>query len=141
MKDNPIAAWLKENGRTTEWLAKQVGTKPGWLSSVGNRKRPPSSILAASLERITGIPASVWGEGMSLPETKLSAVKADMAAQRWGDALLKAAKFADLGDEKAHILKAREALLRPVFQRQIGRDPDALIAAGVAALRRRYGDV
>lgn len=78
---------------------------------------------------------------MSLPATKLSAVKADMAAQRWGDALLKAAKFADLGDEKAHILKAREALLRPVFQRQIGRDPDALIAAGVAALQRRYGDV
>ena len=78
---------------------------------------------------------------MSLPATKLSAVKADMMAARWGDALLKAAKFADLGDEKTHILKAREALLRPAFQRQIGRDPDALIAAGVAALRRRYGDV
>lgn len=60
MKDNPIATWLKENGRTTEWLAAQVGTKPGWLSSVGNRKRKPSGILAASLERITGIPATTW---------------------------------------------------------------------------------
>jgi hypothetical protein len=62
MKDNPIAAWLKENGRTTEWLAAQVGTKPGWLSSVGTRKRKPSSILATSLERITGIPASEWAK-------------------------------------------------------------------------------
>ena len=73
-------------------------------------------------------------------ETKLSKVKADMAAGRWGDAILRAAKFGVLGEEKAAILKAREALLRPRFQRQLGRDPDALIQGGCAALVRRYGD-
>lgn len=74
-------------------------------------------------------------------QTKLSKVKADMDAGNWGDAILRAAKFGDLGEQKADILKAREALLRPVFQRQIGRDPNALISAGVAALQERYGHV
>ncbi len=74
-------------------------------------------------------------------ETKLSKVKADMAAGNWGNAILRAAKFGELGDEKDDIMKAREALLRPRFQRQIGRDPDALIQAGCNALVRRYGNV
>ena len=64
MKDNPITLWLRANGRTSDWLAKQCGTTAKWLSAVGNGTRPPSSILAASLERVTdgGIPASVWGK-------------------------------------------------------------------------------
>ena len=74
-------------------------------------------------------------------ETKLSKVRKAMAESRWGDAILMAAKFADLGNEAAEIMKAREGLLRPRFQRQIGRDPDILIEAGCAALRRRYGYV
>lgn len=73
--------------------------------------------------------------------TKLSQVQAYMRAGDYRAAVLMAAKFADLGDERGAILSAREAYLRPGFQKQIGRDPDALIAAGAAALKRRYGDV
>lgn len=75
---------------------------------------------------------------MPLPETKLSILKRHVANGECREAILLAAKFADLGDAKADILKAREAYLRPAFQKQLGRNPDALIAAGCAALRRRY---
>lgn len=73
-------------------------------------------------------------------ETKLSKLQGFMQAGLWGDAILLAAKFGELGAEKESILKAREGLLRPAFQRQIGRDPDELISAGVDALTRRYGN-
>jgi hypothetical protein len=73
--------------------------------------------------------------------TKLSQVQTHMRAGDYRAAILMAAKFADLGDEKAAILSAREAYLRPDFQRQLRRDPAALIAAGCAAMDRRYGDV
>jgi hypothetical protein len=73
-------------------------------------------------------------------QTKLSKLKEFMQEGMWGDAILLAAKFGDLGAEKESILKAREGLLRPTFQRQIGRDPNALIDAGVDALTRRYGN-
>ena len=73
-------------------------------------------------------------------QTKLSKLKRFMAEGLWGDAVLLAAKFRELGVEKETILKAREGLLRPKFQRQIGRDPDYLMNEGVAALKRRYGN-
>ncbi len=44
----------------------------------------------------------------------------------------------NLGDEKAAITRGWEAFARPDFCRQLKRDPDALIADGVAALIRRY---
>jgi hypothetical protein len=78
---------------------------------------------------------------MGLPETKLSQVRCHMRAGDYRAAILMAAKFADLGAEKTAILSAREAYLRPDFQRQLRRDPDHLIAAGCAAMNRRYGNV
>lgn len=60
MKHNPIADWLKAQGRTSDWLAKEVGCSANWLSSVGTGNKTPSPILVASLERVTGIPASAW---------------------------------------------------------------------------------
>lgn len=74
-------------------------------------------------------------------ETKISILRRNMAGGMWREAVLLAAKFQDLGAEKAAILKAREAILRPQFQRQIGRSPEVLIDDGIAALVRRYGDV
>lgn len=74
-----------------------------------------------------------------LPPTKLSILRDHMAREDWRAALKLAASFPSLGDEKAPILKAWEAFARPDFQRALGRDTDALIAEGVAALRRRYG--
>lgn len=72
--------------------------------------------------------------------TKLDAVRASMRAGDWAMAITLAAKFPRLGDEQADIMRAREALLRPAFQRQLGKDPVALIEAGKAALLRRYPD-
>jgi len=70
--------------------------------------------------------------------TKLSMVKEAAARGDWRKAILLAAKFGDLGAERDAILSAREAINRPDFQRQLKRDPDALLAAGVAALKARY---
>lgn len=65
-------------------------------------------------------------------------IRALVEAGRFRDALLRAAKFQDLGPQRDRILSAREAYQRPDFQRQIGKDPDALVAAGIAALKERY---
>lgn len=73
-----------------------------------------------------------------LPPKKIETLRAFMAAGDWRSALRLAASFARLGDEKLAITRAWEASQRPQFYRAIGRDPQALIDAGVAALRRRY---
>ena len=75
---------------------------------------------------------------MPLPPTKLSQLLALMDQGKWHDAIRFAAKFPVLGDQEAAIRKANEAILRPDFQRQIGRDPAALIEGGIAALKQRY---
>ena len=71
---------------------------------------------------------------------KLDYVRDAMRAGNWPLAIQLAAKFPELGAAKADILKAREAILRPDFQRQIGRCPAQLIEAGKAALIGRYGN-
>jgi len=74
----------------------------------------------------------------AVPPTKLSQLKAAAAAGDWPGALRIAARFPNLGAHRDAILRAHNALLRPDFYRQIGRDPDAAVAAGIAALRARY---
>ncbi len=69
--------------------------------------------------------------------------KVDMLARyiQAGDyrrALSLPAKFPQLGTHAAAIRKAHEAYQRPDFYRQIGTDPNKLVAAGIAALRARY---
>lgn len=71
-------------------------------------------------------------------QTKLSKLKDKVAAGDWNGAILIAAKFQELGEERDAILSAREAILRPAFQRMIKKDPAALIEAGKQALVRRY---
>lgn len=70
--------------------------------------------------------------------TKLSKVQEAASEGDWNRAILLAAKFQDLGGHRDAILSAREAINRPDFQRQLKRDPETLIAAGIAALRARY---
>lgn len=71
-------------------------------------------------------------------ETKLSKLVACAAANDWQGALRIAARFQDLGDERTAIKRAHEVHANPDFYRQLGNDPEALIAAGIAALKRRY---
>jgi hypothetical protein len=72
-------------------------------------------------------------------QTKLSQLVALMKAEQWDAAIKFAAKFPDLGDEKANITRAKDAILNPRFYQQLGRDVPALIQEGRAALLRRYG--
>lgn len=71
--------------------------------------------------------------------SKLRKIQALVAAQDWRAALSSAAKFPRLGAQEQAIKRGHEAMQRPGFQRQIGRDPEQQIAAGIAALRERYG--
>jgi hypothetical protein len=77
---------------------------------------------------------------MNMPVTKLSLLRGAMAAGDWHAAIAIASKFGDLGTHKAPIMSAREAYTRPDFQRQLGRDPEALKTSGIAALKERYGE-
>ena len=72
--------------------------------------------------------------------TKLSQLRSLMAADQWSDALAVAARFPRLGAHAVAITRAHNARLRPCFYQELGQDPAALVAAGVAALRDRYGD-
>lgn len=84
------------------------------------------------------VEANITVLGDSAISTKLDQLKKHVAHGDMRAAILLAAKFQQLGDARNAILSAREAYLRPEFQKQLGRDPQALIDAGVAALRGRY---
>lgn len=72
-------------------------------------------------------------------ETKISQLKTAAAKGDWTTALRIAARFPQLGEHGPRIVRAHEAGHNPRFYRQLGKDPEALIADGVAALRERYG--
>lgn len=73
------------------------------------------------------------------PPRKLDTLLALMRAERWTEALAYAAKFPDLGEWDAAIRRGHQAGWAPDFYRQIGRDPAAMVQAGITALRARYG--
>jgi hypothetical protein len=75
---------------------------------------------------------------VSEPPKKIEILRGLMARGDWQGALRLAAKFPRLGEHKARIERGWEAIQRPDFYRQIGRNPDALIADGIAALKERY---
>jgi hypothetical protein len=70
--------------------------------------------------------------------TKLSIVKNHLANGRIRDALRLAKSFARLGEHATAITRAWDALQRPDFYRELGMDPDQLVADGVAAMRARW---
>ena len=61
-----------------------------------------------------------------------------MAAGDWRRAVAFAARFPQLGEHRGAILDAQLAYTNPAFARGVRKDPDALIAAGIAALQARY---
>lgn len=72
------------------------------------------------------------------PPRKLDKLLAFMAAGRWDRALSLAASWPDLGEQRERIRAAAAAQLSPGLYRGMGKDPDALVADGVLALRERY---
>lgn len=78
-------------------------------------------------------------QAMTLPPSKLSILKAHAARNDWRSALKVAAQFQQLGNEKAAITRAWQAIQSPEFYESIGQNPTQLIEAGIAALKTRYG--
>jgi hypothetical protein len=74
----------------------------------------------------------------AMPPTKLSLLRAAAGAGEWPRALSIAAKFPQLGAHKEAITRAHNAIQSPSFYQQLGQDPAALVAAGIAALQARY---
>jgi hypothetical protein len=75
---------------------------------------------------------------MPQPPTKLSLLRRAASEGNWKQALSIAAKFQDLGTQEAAIRRARECIWNPGFYQQLGRNTEAAIAAGIAALKERY---
>ena len=65
-------------------------------------------------------------------------MKAAVAAEDWHTALRLAKELSTIGEDESVVSRAWEALVRPDFLRQVRKDPDAALAEGVAALRRRF---
>ena len=57
----------------------------------------------------------------------------------WKEALRVAVKFKSLGEQGDAIRDAHSAVGNPQFYRDIGKDPEKLIAAGIEALKVRFG--
>jgi len=75
---------------------------------------------------------------MEAKTKKIDVLAAMMRNGEWDKAIKFAAKFPRLEKHRDVILSASSALLSPDFYRSIGKDPDATVAAGVAALKERY---
>ena len=71
-------------------------------------------------------------------ETKLGKLKSFAAAGDWQSALRIASRFSRLGNQHDAIKRAWDALQNPRFYREIGIDPDAAVAAGIDAVKKRY---
>jgi hypothetical protein len=61
-----------------------------------------------------------------------------MEAGEWRKAIACAARLPVLGKHREAILDAHGAYVRPKWALQIGKDPDALIAAGIIALKDKF---
>ena len=73
------------------------------------------------------------------PPTKLSQLKAAMQAGNWELALRIAARFPDLGEHAAAIVRGHEAYTNPRFYLQLRKDIETLKEMGKRALIARYG--
>jgi hypothetical protein len=71
-------------------------------------------------------------------ETKLSAVKKQMALNNWQEAIRLASKFPQLGNHRAAILDANLAYTNPRFMLQIKKDLVALKENGRIVLLQKY---
>ena len=72
-------------------------------------------------------------------QPKLSRLRAAYAAGDRIEALRIAARFPSLGAERGPILTAWGAIQNRAMYLQMGKQPDALIAQGVAAMAAKYG--
>lgn len=72
-------------------------------------------------------------------KTKLETLKEEFLKGNYAKAISIASKFPRLGDEKDVIMLAQGCITNPSFYKQIGKDIDKCIYAGVQALSNKYG--
>jgi hypothetical protein len=65
-------------------------------------------------------------------------VRAAVATGHWRKAARLALKLRSLGADKVTIQRMWDAYTRPAFCRELKRDPEQLIAAGIEVLQRRF---
>lgn len=70
--------------------------------------------------------------------TKTQQLIGFMRAGDWNRALALANTFRMLGPHRKTIRTAHEARVHPKFWRQLGKEPDALVQAGIDALNALY---
>jgi hypothetical protein len=76
---------------------------------------------------------------MSMPEPKLDTIRAAWVAGDKIGALRIASRFWDRSPETKAFKRAWDAHSNPGFYRQIGKDPEAVMADGLNALARKFG--
>lgn len=72
-------------------------------------------------------------------ETKTAAIKREINAGNWRRAIALAARLPRLGVHRDAILNAHNAYVRPEWARQLKQNPEQHKAAGIAALKERFG--
>lgn len=73
-------------------------------------------------------------------EKKIDILSQLMKGGEWVAAIKFAAKFPRLGKQRDRILSASAAILSPDFYVSMGKNPEMLVADGVAALKERFPD-
>lgn len=71
-------------------------------------------------------------------QTKLSKLKLAWESGNKIEALRIASKFPQLGNEKTAIMQGWSAYQNPAFYREIGKNPDELMALAYASLKSKY---
>ena len=87
---------------------------------------------------LDSFPGYGYRSHMEAKTKKIDVLAAMMRNGEWDKAIKFAAKFPRLDKHRGAILTASSALLSPTLYEQMGRDPEALVAAGIAALKDRF---
>jgi hypothetical protein len=127
--------WRWSRGAKTQMTrakADEMAAKLGGIVCVDGR--PVDKLDVARPAR----PKMPAGKAAGEREDPTAKIRAHLRAGEEREALRLAVKLR-LGSDKTAIERAWEALQRPGFCRELGRDPEILLRDGLAALRRRFG--
>lgn len=91
-----------------------------------------------SLRPLPKKPQMPEGKAEGERETRVERVRVAVAAEDWRTALRLAKDLSGLWADEAALSRAWEALVRPTFLRQVGKNPEAALEEGIAVLRRRF---
>lgn len=127
--------WRWSRGTQTEMTRAEAD---GWAARLGGVvcfEGVPVDRVAAARPTRPKMPA---GKAPGEPEEAVEKIRRHLKAGETKEALRLAVKLR-LGPDKAAVERAWQALQRPAFCRELGRDPEGLLNEGLAALRRRFG--